>query len=67
VETPDHRVFDMDADYDIPMVSPTPKVFKIVCLLREAKKEDIPIGSKVSLLNKTAEQVVAPNAAKPNR
>ena len=61
VETPDHRVFDVDADFDIPMVSPKPKVFQFMCLLRHAQKADVPIGSKVSLLNKTAEQVAAPN------
>jgi len=61
VETPDRRVFDTDAEFDIPMVSPTPKVFQIVCLLRETQKADVPVGSRVSLLNKTAEQVAAPN------
>ena len=61
VETPDHRVFEADAEFDIPMVSPTPKVFEFVCLLREAQKADVPVGSRVSLLHKTAEQVAAPN------
>jgi hypothetical protein len=62
VETPDHRMFEADAEFDIPMVSPTPKIFEFVCLLREAQKADVPVGSKVSLLNKTAEQVVVPNS-----
>ena len=61
VETPDGRVFDADADFEIPMVSPAPRVFQIVCLLRHAQKTDVPVGSKVSLLNKTAAQVAAPN------
>lgn len=62
VETPDHRQFESDAEFEIPMVSPTPKVFEFVCLLCEAQKADVPIGSRVSLLNKTAEQVAAPNS-----
>ena len=56
VETPDRRTFEADADFDIPLVSPTPKVFQFVCLLRHAQKADVPVGSTVSLLNKTAEQ-----------
>lgn len=61
VETPDHRVFDVDADFDIPMVSPKPEVFQFVCLLRHTQKAAVPVGSRVLLLNKTAEQVVTPN------
>lgn len=61
VETPDHRVFEADAEFDIPFVRPKPKVFEYVCLLRETGKSDVPVGSKVSLLNKTAEQVAPPN------
>jgi hypothetical protein len=34
VETPDHRTFEADADFDIPMVSPTPKVFQLAALYR---------------------------------
>lgn len=65
VETPDHRTFEADADFEIPMVSPTPKVFQFICLLRHAQKADVPVGSVVSLLNKTAEQVAAPNSRPP--
>jgi hypothetical protein len=67
VETPDHKMFDVDADFDIPMVSPMPKVFQILCLLRHTQKADVPIGSKVTLLNKTAEQVAAPNSRPPSQ
>ena len=67
VETPDHRLFEADAEFDIPMVSPMPKVFEFVCLLREAQKADVPIGSRISLLNKTAEQVTAPNSRPPSQ
>jgi len=62
VETPDHKIFEVDADFDIPMVSPMPKLFQILCLLRHTQKTDVPIGSKVTLLNKTAEQVAAPDS-----
>jgi hypothetical protein len=56
VETPDHKTFDVDADFEIPRVSPRPMVFQILCLLRLIEKADVPIGSKVTLLNKTSEQ-----------
>lgn len=62
VETPDHKMFDMDADFDIPMVRPPPKLLQIHCLLRQAQKADVPIGSKVTLVNKTAEQDAHPTA-----
>ena len=62
VETPDHRTFEADADFEIPLLSPTPKVFKYVCLLRHAQKTDIPVGSRVSLLHRTAEQATRSNS-----
>jgi len=61
IETPDGRAFETDADFEIPCVRPTPKIFEAVCVIRGAQKCDVPIGSKVSLLNKTAEQVAPPN------
>jgi hypothetical protein len=61
VETPDGRVFEADADIEIPHVRPTPKVFQTTFVLRHARKDDVPVGSTVSLPSKTAEQVAAPN------
>jgi hypothetical protein len=61
VETPDGRTFEADAEFEIPCVRPMPKVFEAVCVIRGAQKADVPIGSKVSLLHKTAEQVASPN------
>jgi hypothetical protein len=61
IETPDGRLFEADANFEIPFVSPRPKVFQAMCVIRQAQKTDVPVGSKVSLLNKTSEQV-APNA-----
>jgi hypothetical protein len=66
VETPNGRLFEADADVEIPFVTPRPKVFQAMFVIRAAQKDDIPVGSKVSLPAKTAEQV-APNGgpAKP--
>jgi hypothetical protein len=64
IEAPDGRTFETDADFEIPCVRPTPKVFEAVCVIRRAQKADVPVGSKVFLLNKTAEQVASPNGAR---
>lgn len=61
VETPGGRVFEADADVEIPYVTPRPKVFQSTFVVRGAQKEDIPIGSKVSLPHKSAQQVTSPN------
>ncbi len=61
VETPSGRQFEADADVEIPYMTPRPKVSEAMFVIRAAKKNDIPIGSRVSLPNKTAEQVAAPN------
>jgi hypothetical protein len=61
VETPGGRVFEADADVEIPHVTPRPKVFQATFIIRGAQKDDIPVGSKVSLPDKTAEQVASPN------
>jgi len=68
IETPDGHAFETDADFEIPCVRPTPKTFEAVCVIRGAQKADVPIGSKISLLNRTAEEVTAPNIdpAKPS-
>jgi hypothetical protein len=67
VETPDHKMFDVDADFDIPKASPMPMTCQILCFLRHTQKSDVPIGSSVTLLNKTAEQVAAPNSRPPSQ
>ena len=61
IETPDGGVFEADADFQIPCVRPMPKVFEAVCVIRGAQKAEVPVGSRVSLLNKTAGQVAPPN------
>jgi hypothetical protein len=61
VETPSGRLFEADADVEIPYVTPRPKVFQAMFVIRAAQKDDIPVGSKVTLPDKTAEQVAAPN------
>lgn len=67
VETPDGRLFEADADIEIPHVRPTPKVFQATFVLRDARKDDVPVGSRVSLPGKTAEQVAAPNGGPVKR
>jgi hypothetical protein len=61
VETPDGRKFEADADVEIPCVRPTPKVFQAMFVIRGAQKADVPIGSRISLTSKTAEQVAKLN------
>ncbi|HWQ91571.1 MAG TPA: hypothetical protein VN673_07855 [Clostridia bacterium] len=67
IETPDGRRFEADADVEIPLVRPTPKIFQATFVIRAACKEDVPVGSKVSLATKTAEQVAAPNSRPPSQ
>ena len=61
IETPSGRVFEAEADVEIPYVTPKPEVFQAIFVIRAAQKEDIPVGSKVLLPHKTAEQVASPN------
>lgn len=65
IETPDGRTFEADADVEIPHVRPTPNVFQATFVIRGAQKADVPIGSRVSLASKSAEQVAAPNSRPP--
>ena len=65
VETPKGRLFEADADIEIPFVTPRPKVFQAMFVIRAAQKDDIPVGSRVSLPTKTAEQVAPPLMAAP--
>ena len=60
VETPEGKVFEAEADFEIPFVSPKPQVFQFVCLLRSVQESDLPVGSRVVVLTKTAEQVEKP-------
>jgi hypothetical protein len=57
IETPDGHSFGADDDFEIPFVRPTPTVLKSLCVLRNVQKSDVPIGSKVLLLNKTQMQM----------
>jgi hypothetical protein len=57
IETPDGRLFEAEADVEIPHIKPAPKVPQAMFVLRGAQKADVPIGSKVSLPGKTAELV----------
>jgi hypothetical protein len=61
IETPGGRFFEADADVEIPFVTPRPAVFKAMFVIRGAHKDDVPIGSTVTLANKSAEQVASPN------
>ena len=61
IETPAGHSFEADAEFEIPRVSPMPKVFQTACLIRGAQKDDVPVGSRVLVLNKSAEQVASPN------
>jgi hypothetical protein len=61
VEAPDGRVFEVDAEFQIPCVSPMPEIFQMVCLLRSVEKSDVPVGSRVVVLTKTEEQVEGPS------
>ncbi len=60
VETPEGKVFEADADFEIPYVSPKPQVFQLVCLLRSVQKTDVPVGSRVVVLTKTPQQAQKP-------
>lgn len=62
VETPEGKVFEADAEFEIPYVSPKPQVFQFVCVLRSAQKADLPVGSSVVVLSKTTEQAETPNS-----
>jgi hypothetical protein len=57
VQRPDGSMTETIADFDIPMVSPMPKVFETVCFLRTMKKEDVPVGSVITILDKSDEQI----------
>ena len=61
IETPDGRSFEADAEFEIPRVSPMPRVFQTACLIRGAQKDEVPIGSRVVFLHKSAEQVASTN------
>jgi len=49
VETLGGRVFEADADVEIPHMSHRPKVFQATFMIPATQKDDIPVGSKVSL------------------
>ena len=66
IETPDGRQFEAEADVEIPHVRPTPKVFQAMFVLRNAQKADVPVGSRVSLSGKSAEQVAASKSSTPS-
>jgi hypothetical protein len=57
IETPDGRRFEADADIEIPLVSPAPKVHQAMFVIRTAQKADIPLGSRISLPHKTVRQI----------
>jgi hypothetical protein len=57
VATPEGRVFEAEAEFEIPLVTPKPQVFQFACLLRSVQKPDVPIGSRVFVLTKTAAQI----------
>jgi len=61
VETPSGRIFEAEAAVEIPFVTPRPKVFQSTFVIHPAQKEELPIGSSVSLPQKSAEQIAAPN------
>lgn len=61
VQTPSGRSFEADADVETPYVTPRPKVFQAMFVVRAVQKDDIPVGSTVTLPHKTAEQVATPN------
>src|SRR5262245_14617364 len=62
IETPNGRSFEADAEFEIPHVSPMPKVFQAMCSICGARKDEVPVGSRVTLLNKSTEQVTPANA-----
>ena len=61
IETPSRHLFEADADVEIPYVTPRPAVPQAMFVIRAVHKADVPVGSRVSLLNKSAEQVASPN------
>ena len=61
VETPGGGIFEADADVEIPYLTPRPELLKAMFVIRAGQKDDVPIGSTVTLANKSAEQVASPN------
>jgi len=61
IEIPGGGFFEADADVEIPYVTPRPEVLKAMFVIRAAQKDDVPLGSTVTLANKSAEQVASPN------
>lgn len=57
VVTPDGRMFEAEADVEIPHVCPTPKTPQAMFVLRNLHKDEVPVGSIMSVLDKSVEQV----------
>jgi hypothetical protein len=55
ISRPDGTATETTAEFEVPLVSPMPKVHQAVCVLRNLTKDDVPIGSEVTLLEKTEE------------
>ena len=61
IEKPNGEKFLCDAYFQIPFISPPPKELQYHCALLKIEKSDVPIGSKVWILDKSKEQVVIEN------
>ena len=58
VETPANIVFECDAKFSVPFITPAKLIYIIT--VPSVKETDIPLGSKIWLLNKTEEQIAIP-------
>ena len=55
VETPDGGLFETEVDFQVPCVQPQPDVLQAMCVIRGVEKAEVPIGSRVVLVNVSAQ------------
>ena len=61
VETMDGSVIFCDAYFQVPFQSPRPKIISFCCALLKVSKEQVPIGSKIFLMDKTRDEITPQN------
>jgi hypothetical protein len=62
VQRPDGTSYEGLVNFEVPMLSPMPKVLLAMGVLRGGKKEEVPLGSVIVLLDKTNAQVHVPHS-----
>jgi len=59
IETPDGQEFVCDSYFQVPFLHPTPKVLSACCTLLKVSKHQVPIGSKIFIVNKSKDEITA--------